>query len=174
MSSAKATTGEQVVALRETIATRQRERQALLKQSRSRTEVVAVVDQLVQHWDAEGCSALATELLRVAEGGPPEFLTVKGIAVVPSAPCAASFAIDLSPILVSVLGAAAVRAAILDAIEQVPTGLPASERRTRVREIDAELDQLEGDEERLIEESEAAGRPIARRADARPEIVLAT
>lgn len=54
----------------------------------------------------------------------------------------------------------------------VPAGSNAASRAACVLAIDAELDDLEGREEALIEASEEAGKPIPRRPDARMEIIL--
>jgi len=57
-------------------------------------------------------------------------------------------------------------------IPEGPGGLPAAERAERLAAIAAELFGAEVAEERLIEASEAAGVPIARRPDADPRAVL--
>lgn len=169
----KKPSADRITDTRGRISALQAEREAIVAQTRSRAECVAATDALLDHWQRKGDAALAREAARLAAGQPAEFLTVKGTAAVASGVGVAPFALDLSALLVSLLGRAAVRAAILDAIERVPEGLSASQRHERVRELDAELDELEGAEERLIESSEASNHPIARRADARPEIVLA-
>lgn len=62
--------------------------------------------------------------------------------------------------------------AIADALEG-KRPLSAEDRAARLREIDAEADRLERAEEALVRAAEAAGLPILRRGDARPEVVLA-
>lgn len=172
MKNKKPTT-DRIGELRDRIAESQSERATLAAQKRSRAECVASIDALLDHWQSKGADSLAREAARLAAGQPAEFLTAKGNAAVAGALGAAPFALDLSALLVSLMGRDAVRAVLTSAIERIPAGLSASERRARLREIDAELDTIEGEEERLIEESEATAQPIARRSDARPEIVLA-
>ena len=50
--------------------------------------------------------------------------------------------------------------------------LSSEDRNRRLEEIDAELDRLERDEERIIRASEADGAGILRREDADPAVVL--
>jgi len=63
-------------------------------------------------------------------------------------------------------------AAVGEALHQAAPGLPAAERPERLAELDAEVLDLERQEEELIEATERDGRPIARRGDAAPEAVL--
>jgi len=139
--------------LRARIAIVQAERAALLRQKRNRAQVIQAIDDLVQHWAAEGADTVARELLRAAEGGPPDPLRLKT---------------DMGPMFAMLLGADAVRAALLSGIEAVPVGFDAQDRADKLVTLGVELDRLEKDEERLCE---AEG--IDRRPDARPEIVLA-
>jgi hypothetical protein len=169
----KKPSADRITDTRGRISALQAERAAVTAQTRSRAECVTAIDALLDHWQRKGDAALAREAARLAAGQPAEFLTVKGTAAVASGVGLAPFALDLSALMVALLGRAAVRVAILDAIERVPEGLSADQRGARLREIEAELDELEDAEERLIESSEASNHPIARRPDARPEIVLA-
>lgn len=95
-------------------------------------------------------------------------MRVKGAVIVAAAPGAASVALDMGALLVSLIGRDAIRAALLARVDCVPEGLAVAERRVRRNEIDAELDAVER-EERLID---TVDPHIARRPDARPEIVL--
>ena len=167
------TTRGQVEQLRGTIRALQAERDALAGQRRSRDDVRALVESLVDRWHAQGCDAIERELQRAAAGGAPDLLTLHGAAVVPAAPSAAPVALDLAPVLVGLLGAETVLAALLSRLDAVPEGTPPDARRERLAAIAAQLDGLERDEEKLIESSDFEGEPIERRADARPEIVLA-
>ena len=65
------------------------------------------------------------------------------------------------------LGADHIKGAILEVLPSIPEGVPTAERLSRLREIDASLDDLETQEEIMIVET---GAP--RRANCRPEIVL--
>lgn len=79
---------------------------------------------------------------------------------------------DLAPLLAAVVGGPALAAALIAHLGAVHDGLDSEGRARRIAEIDRALDAAEHEEERLIEASEAAGEPILRRADVRPEIVL--
>lgn len=80
--------------------------------------------------------------------------------------------IDMAALLAAVLGPNALCAALCRHLDQTESGPTAAERAERLAEIDRELLEIETAEERLIEVSEAAGAPIARRADANPRAVL--
>lgn len=164
---------DRIGALRKRIAALQAERRDILAQKRTRAEVVEIVDHLLLRWSTHGAADLTRELQRLAAGGPPEFLRVKGSAVVTAAPGAAPFSLDLAPLLISIIGPEVARAALLANLHLIPEGLGAAERRTRLDEIEAELLAAEADEEGLIVESELTDAPVARRVDARPEVVLA-
>ena len=171
MSMRKTSKPQQIDGLRETIKALQAERSTLLAQPRSRVEIVAAVDDWVTHSQQQGDAAMHREVAKLAAGQPAELLRVKGLSV--GSAGAAVATIDLGPMLVALLGADAVRAAFLARMETLPEGMDTTARRLRLAEIDAELDTLEAEEEREIETSESTSWPIARRADARPEIVLA-
>ncbi len=78
--------------------------------------------------------------------------------------------IDLLPVFIRMLGAAAVTKALLKDIDSIPAGLQPEARTERLAAIVAELRALESVEETLIRDS---GEAIARRADADPAAVLA-
>lgn len=139
--------------LRARIVAIQAERAALLRQKRNRAQVIQSIDELVAHWAAEGADLVARELQRAAEGGPPDPLRLKT---------------DMGPMFAMLLGADAVRAALLAGIEAVPVGFDEQDRADRLVTLGVELDRLEKDEEALCESG-----GIDRRPDARPEIVLA-
>lgn len=175
VKSSKATKplADRIGALRKRIAALQAERREILAQKRTRAEVVEIVDHLILRWSKHGAAEITRELQRLAAGGPPEFLRLKGSAVVAAAPGSAPFSLDLAPLLISIVGPEAARAALLANIDLIPEGMGAAERRTRLDEIDVELLAAETDEESLIVDSESTETPTTRRADARPEIVLA-
>jgi len=143
----------QVILAQGGIAIVQAERGALLRQKRSRAQVIQSIDELVVHWAAEGADLVARELLRAAEGGPPDPLRIRT---------------ELGPLFAALLGADVVRAALLAGIEAIPVGLDAQDRADKLVTLGVELDRLERDEEALCESG-----GIDRRPDARPEIVLA-
>lgn len=162
---------EEVEPLRARIAALQAERRTIALQARTRADVRAEIERTVAHWSDRGAATLTREVQRAALGAAPDLLTAHGAG--PAAGGVAHVRLDLGPLLVSVLGASAVRKALLATLDSVPEGLDAEARAARLAEIDAELDRLEGEEEKLVEMSELDGDPIARRVDARPEIILA-
>lgn len=81
--------------------------------------------------------------------------------------------IDLAPMLASVFGPVAMAEILCRHLPADDNGVTVADRTARIQEIDRELDTLENDEETFVVASELTARPIARRGDARPEIVLA-
>lgn len=164
---------DRVDAIRIDVSTLQCERRFLQSQRQSREELRESVRALIGHWRRKGEAAIARELQRAATGFAPEPLTVKGNAAVTIAPGNAPFSVDVGPLLLALFPEYVERRlfALMDA---VPEGMDSAARRARLAEIDGELDRLESEEEALIEQSEIMGSPIDRRADARPEIVLAS
>lgn len=80
--------------------------------------------------------------------------------------------IDLTRALVRLLGPDVVAEHLLRHVADMTTPLTATKRQARLAEIERELFEAECAEEQLIEASEAAGTPVARRADADPRAVL--
>jgi len=80
--------------------------------------------------------------------------------------------VDLLPVLVHILGPDALSDVLVRHLTPTPGVLTAAERTARLAEIDDALLTLEREEEAQIEASEAAGTPVARRADADPRAVL--
>lgn len=162
---------QQVAALRDRIAALQSERATIAQQARTRADVRAEIERTIAQWQERGAATLAREVQRAALGAAPELLTAHGAG--PAAGGVAHVRLDLGPLLVSVLGAGAMRKALLATLDAVPEGLDAAARAGRLAAIDADLDTTEREEERLICEAELLGDEIERRADARPEILLA-
>jgi len=143
--------------LRSRIATLLTEREALTTQRKSRAEVAAQVDQTVTRWAAVGATTIQTDLQRLAVGQPADLLTARGLVL------------NLGPLLTAMLGADHVKNAILATLGAVPESLDTTARLARIKEISAELDDLETIEEKMIVESDGS---IQRRANCRPEIIL--
>jgi len=143
--------------LRSRIATLLTERDALTTQRRSRAEVAAQVNQTVTRWAAVGAATIQTDLQRLAVGQPADLLTARGPVL------------NLGPLLTAMLGAEAVKSAILATLGGVPESLDTAARLARLKELNSELDELETIEEKMIVESDGS---IQRRANCRPEIVL--
>lgn len=148
--------------LRKHIAALTAEKSAIVASGRSRGEVHAGIDAFCRTAAAAGEQRLAhaitsddlTQAFVIRDPGPNLFPNV-------------------APLLAALLGADRLCEALCNGLDDiVPAGMPAADRAERLAEISAELDKLERDEERLIVASEETAAPIARRADARPEIVL--
>lgn len=80
--------------------------------------------------------------------------------------------VDLAPVLASVLGAEALTAALWRHLAGSENGPTADERAQRTANLDAEIFELELQDETLVLASETAGRPIPRRPDADPRAVI--
>lgn len=79
----------------------------------------------------------------------------------------------LGGVLVALLGTEAVEDMLTRHLEaEVPPGLDKAERSARLFQIEADLEALEIEEEKRIEASEQTDRPIVRRRDAKPHLVL--
>jgi hypothetical protein len=82
--------------------------------------------------------------------------------------------VDLGPVMLRLFGPDMIADALMRHVAgEVPTPT-AAERAVRLAQIERELFALECEEERLIEASETAGTPIARRGDADVRAVLGT
>ena len=146
--------------IREQIAALKNEQAALILQPVSRAAVVQAVRDGVKDCETISEAQTLQTLQRLAAGQPSPLLTVR----------AGPVAIDLLPVFIRMLGAAAVTKALLRGLDDIPVGLDLDARTNRLAAIVVELRALEGDEETLIRES---GGAIPRRADADPAVVLA-
>ena len=81
-------------------------------------------------------------------------------------------AVNVAAMLAALLGPEALAAILCRHLPEGGDGPTGAERAERILELDRELIEAERAEERLIEASESAGVPIARRADADPRAVL--
>lgn len=156
-------TAQQIEALRAQIADARAELAILDGQPVSRADVADRVAAVARDLDSRAARWARIVQLRIAAGDSPTgSLSVQGDQQA------------LLMLLVSALGSDAIVSAVLRGIEaNVSPGLAPDAWRARRAELLAELDRLEFDEEGLIEASEAEGAPVARRADARAEIILA-
>ena len=153
--------------LRAHIRALQAERDTLTTQTRSRAEVAAMLDRMIDNAATAGAAMLASEIASAVAGGPVAPLNLRGIAPVPRAPGVASVNLNAAPLLVALLGPLAVKAALSGAVASIPEGMPAADRLARLEAIGADLDRLETEEEALCTRDS-----IDRRPDARPEVVL--
>jgi len=154
--------------LRKQIENLRAQREEAAAQTRSRGEVSALIDAMVTGWTAAAAKLLTQDLARSAQGVPIAPLTVR--ASVPTASGVASISLDLGPLLTAMVGPERIKDAFSEALAGIPPGLDNAKRLERLSAFDAELDALEIEEEGLIV---ASAGTIERRADARPEIILA-
>ena len=80
--------------------------------------------------------------------------------------------VDLAAYFAHLLGADVLARALCKHFADVPKGLSAAERTDALELIDAELFDLELQDEQAVVASELAGAPVARRSDADPRAVL--
>ena len=147
--------------IREQIAALKGEQAAIITQPVSRADVEQAVRDGVRGCEPFSEAAILQTLQRLAAGQPAPLLTVRAGPVV----------IDLLPVFIRMLGAAAVTKALLKDIDSIPAGLQPEARTERLAAIVTELQTLETDEETLIRES--GDDAIPRRPDADPAAVLA-
>jgi hypothetical protein len=154
---------QKVEEIRAAICTLQSERGLLNAQSRSRREVADYVHRQIAGRAASAEARLRLDLRRVAGGEHPDLLRAD----------VTHREADVTIALVALLGVEVVEAALVRHLdEEVPVGLDAGARATRLAEIDDEIERLETAEEDLILESERAGAAVLRRADVSPWVVI--
>jgi hypothetical protein len=157
-----------ITSLRAEIEALQAERKALERQQLGRDDVRAAIEGALAHVDAEWQGRLDVAVRRVAGGG------YGALSAISEALDPRSGHLTNATALAGLGGVETLRAALLARVDAVvPEGPNAAERRERIAAIDAELDRVELAEEQLIVQSEDEGRPVARRDNCRPEIVLA-
>lgn len=142
--------------LRTRIAALQAEREALTAQRRSRSEIAEHITRTVDQWSTAGTASILQDLKRLAAGQPADLLSARGPVL------------NLGPVLCALLGADQVKGGILASLPGIPESLGTADRLARIREIDASLDDLETQEEKLI----VKAGDIERRVNCRPEIVM--
>lgn len=139
------------------------EREPLAQVTCNQPEAKAAIESWAAECVAEGEARFRRAVERIGRTGTVD---ARPFMVDPDRPT------DLAPLLAAVVGGPALAAALIAHLGAVHDGLDSEGRARRLAEIDRALDAAEREEERLICESEAAGTPIRRRADVRPEIVL--
>jgi hypothetical protein len=166
----KPTTAEAVDTLREKIAALYAERAGLESQQRSREEVREHLVEYVEKCHADGLQHLRDSLIALADGA--HRIDPIPAPVTPPMPTMPPLA-AVGPALAILMGKEQLLSTLCRNLEEaVPEGVSRAERRTRIAKINTELDTLEAEEESLIERSEELGDPIARRPDARPDVIL--
>lgn len=164
---------EELNQLRTRIATLQAERDAINGLRRSREQVNGALDAWLSTAEVQGKAALQLAVDRAQAGQSFAPCHVQGNAAVFELPGAAPFSLDLGPLLIALMGKAVIQKRLAILIDALPDGMAPQEKAKRLAEIERELDEIEADEEALIVEIEQAGESVLRRADARPEIILA-
>lgn len=141
------------------------EREVIRDAPLSRAETTSAITA----WCAEQAGELETRIRyrvnQVAHGDD-----LQGLFVVQ--PMTPGGKIDMVSLVAALFGPQTMADALCGRLDP-DTGMSRSEKLQRLQSIDEELDALERREEAAVVRSELEGRPIARRADARPEIVLA-
>lgn len=160
---------ERITHLRGRIAALRNERDAHLRNKLSRSETRAYIERQIAAWGREAEESTKRDLMLLARDGWTNLLEAPtkhaiGYQIAGRA--------DLAPLLVALVGEKRVSTFLLADIDSVPEGLNKAARAARLEAIEAELLDLETQEEQLIEQCEEEGIPVQRRADARPEIVL--
>ncbi|MDT3679867.1 MAG: hypothetical protein ROZ64_13650 [Burkholderiaceae bacterium] len=158
--------------LRQQIAALQADRDQLRALPRDRDDVASIIRGTVAGWQRDGEKHIRTEIARIAAGGAHSLFVARGVVPTISG-ITSPFDLALGPFLVALVGAKQVQDVLVRHAEEARTGMPAAERETRLAEIAAELDRLERDEEQTIVVAAAEGIAIARRSNARPEVILA-
>lgn len=156
--------------LRRRIAALQAQHAALMRAGLSREALHQRLDRFVDGLAERGREALERAVAIAAADQPinPFRLTGNGAAT----GRAVQVHIDAGPLLVALLGSAAIKKALHAASAGAPVGLAPSARAAQLAELQGELDSAEREEERIICSLEAQGHLVQRRPDARPEIIL--
>ncbi len=161
-------------ALRERIRALKSERLEIIAQPLSRATVQRLTERVVDEAHRQGKRALGIAIARAAAGQALAPLSVRASGAIDGATGTAKLSMDLSPLLVTLLGQDRVKELLLQACDDLPEGLDPPARILRLAKIDADLEALERDEEDRIVELENQGVSIMRRPDARPELIIAT
>jgi len=156
--------------VRQKLAELQAERAKVEGAGLHREALLQRLDSLVDYLAEQGRTVLAHALAQAAADRPFNPFRLAGNGAVTGR--TAQVSTDAGPLLVALLGPAAVKQALSAACETIPPGLSPKERAAALAALQAELDRLESEEEALVVGMEARGQSVLRRADARPEIVL--
>lgn len=155
-----------IVEIRETIATLQREREAIRAAPVPLGEAIPLVENLLAYWSHAGRSDGIERIAAAAMQGQKPHVEILS----PRATMADTLAL-LVPLLHAQL-----REAMISDLEaryaETPAGLPADERQRRLAELDGEITRLEALEEQAIQAAAAGGLEVVRRADASPAALL--
>lgn len=154
----------ELATLRATIATAHTERVALADARRNRTELAAAIDTWAAGVAADMTRDINYHLARAAAGDTINPLEVR-VGVGQS--------VNLAPLLVQLLGPAAVATAIKARINEAVPDLPDTPARlARLAVLDETMHKASVAEEELIQELEGLGVAVTRRFSASPRAVL--
>lgn len=164
----------EIFELRDHIESLRRERDEVVRAPLVRTEAKARIDTALE---AARRRFLSDEVVRqlVSPSKDNALLSASGRLDASSSTIGSAIIgtvrVELTGALALLPGTREALHAAIDGLEYAE-GLPLDERPGRVAEIEAEVDWLEHSEEQLVRDAEDAGFFIARRPDARPEIIL--
>lgn len=161
-----------IESVRAKIAACEAEFTSLENQPRSRSDVREAVVECVAGFAAEA-QARADRALRQIANGQSSRAAISAVFGRCGPATTGERAVD-GVALVGFLGADTAVSVLLRRLDDVvPEGMSDETRVQRKAELAEERERLERAEEALIVESETSGTPLTRRADCRPEIVLA-
>lgn len=149
--------------LRDRIAAKKAQRKAIADAPRARAESRADIDAQCLRWAAAGAERIGYHAGMVAFGSPIYDLFVTRVD---------KDLVDLGPVLAHVLTPERLAPILAQHLERHADGPTAAERAAQIAQIDRELFDLECEEEAHLEQLEATGLSISRRADADPRAVL--
>ena len=160
------------------------------EQGLSRAEAGDLIAEQVTTWSAIGRQEVENQVRRAAHRGDLSDLlrvdlpiTSNGVNVhrdekgnisgastgMPDDPAPV---LALGPILAAVLGEKTLAAFLGSMVADLPEGLPAVERQTRISDLSRELHDLQSREAQIMFDAEDEGRPIDPRADQDPRYLL--
>lgn len=139
-------------------------------QKRSRTEVKAYIGDAIDRWTADAAKIEARRLYACVRGDPVQFMTVTATVYTDSGAHLVSF--DMGPLLVTMIGADAVRDALQRRVHDLPEGMPSESRHDAMVHLENDIAELEEKEETALRACWADGDPVAYRPDADPAVVL--
>ena len=148
---------------RDRIAATKTQRQAVADAPRARAESRSDIDAQCLRWAQEGAERIGHKVGMVAFGSRiDDLFRVRPV----------NDLVDLGPVLAHLLTPERLAAILAQHLERHADGPTAAERVAQVAQMDRDLFDLECAEEAHIEQLEATGLSISRRADADPRAVL--
>ncbi len=166
IQKAMAGANSSIAEIRETIATLQREREAIRAAPVPISEAIPLIDNLLAYWSHAGRSDGIEAIAAAVMVGQAPHIELHS----PRATLADTLTL-LAPLLHRQL-----REAMISDLEaryaESPPGLSSAERQRRLAELDSEIARLEALEEEAIQAAATGGLEVTRRADASPAALL--